>query len=1732
MKETSIRKNYKRLLAFILMFAVLLGQFMPFIPGQTAYAAQQNSYHDPAEHWTTSSNRTNELDANAVTSQETFLCYNCGKATQFTVWRTPEYTRDGNSDLTRNVKYSDGIMVDGVTKGNVNGGKPGVNAYYTQHHWTKAACSQCGNFNSQMDRSEYCFNKNVYWLYDCAAEFMQNLDEKVSYEYADRQYHKETREGGKYCAFCYGTIHNQSSRLIPHNLAKEVLPQLANQRFAIVSHCTDCDFVKTEYIAAKVVVASYYGVVDGQPHTITVSDLSESGVRASIRYGTSANNCNLTSAPNFTDEGQYTVYYSVTYKYNSTEMTEDGVAYVWLHDEREPDGGCTCGCGDPNCDCKKPNCNGGCCNTGCGDNHKFSLIESIKPTCLALGYDRYLCVNCGKIEKRDYVDSLGHSIQQIVIREATCEVDGKVLNICSRCGLTEVEYTPKGEHKYGTFNVAPTCTSPGYTVKECSVCGDRHITAMTEALPHNYEAHSVLPTCTTGGQTTYICEGCGSSFIGDHTEPLGHAWNEGEYIVEPTCAEDGIIEYTCTRCGATKREVEQSGLHSTCAGTINNAHKAAMNTVLTTSQVKAPMLQATNTVLNKATDTMATTAASKAGGGHIAGSPATCLNPQTCVVCGAVLAEATGHRYWQETTTPTCTEMGFTTYTCINCNQSYKSDYLNALGHNYSEQVTAPSCTGQGYTTYTCRKCGDSYVGNYREMTDHVWDSGTEKVNATCNGAGITEYHCKRCDAVRLETANATGHTAGAAATCTEPQLCSKCGAILQNAKGHRLEEKVCAPTCTNIGYTTISCKDCGLSYKTDYTDHLGHSYEKKVTAPTCLTEGYTTYTCTRCGDNYTSDYTKPVGHKWDNGRLVVSATCGGAGVTEYHCANANCEATRLENEAAAGHTPGKAATCTEAQICTDCGAVLQQALGHSFKEEVTSANCMDMGFTTVSCQNDGCGYTYKTDYTKPLRHNYLPEVMAATCTEGGYTTFTCERCSDSYVGDYTEGTGHKWDAGKTVVNSVCNGDGMTEYSCENCNEVRLEAQSALGHTPGENANCLEPQVCTKCGAILNKATGHNFKEEVTPATCLDMGYTTFSCENCDFSYKTDYAKPLGHNYQAEVTAPTCLEKGFTTYTCQNEGCEDSYVADYTEPTGHKWDAGKVVTESVCNGEGMTEYRCESCGLHRLEAKSALGHTPGAAASCTEPQVCTRCNAILKAATGHDYVSKVTAPSCEEMGYTTFTCKYCEDSYKGDYLDAVGHSSGEWVVDKQPTLTAEGAKHKNCTKCGKVLETEVIERVYNQSVTDGKGEAIVGQYLVTVTDTESKNPISGAIVNLNTDSSISVNLPGNRLLDYAAQTTVKVQLKAENSQNWQNVSAMAVSVTDVNKNYSAGKTDANGQIIVPNISGNTNADGVVTVGRTDDGVKQTLTVKVFKDGTKRPVKDAAVDTGKGGNVNVQLPKGVDMDEDNRIGILVSDYKQQSQKKVNVYVKGDLKQKAEGETDKDGEIILPETPATAERHSAYIVGYTDGTFRPEAQMTRAEAAAIFARLLAEQKNEHISPAKYTNYADTTVSDWYADYVNYLTGYGVIVGERSTFRPNEDISRAELTAMAVRFFEVTGKEIDNADTNKKTNNTSFNDVSNSYWAAEYIENAALYGWVQGYGNGSFKAESKITRAEAVTLINNLLGRVADSEYISNNGRRLNTFSDVYAKHWAYAAILEAANSHNAVVDKEKAVESWNR
>ena len=143
----------------------------------------------------------------------------------------------------------------------------------------------------------------------------------------------------------------------------------------------------------------------------------------------------------------------------------------------------------------------------------------------------------------------------------------------------------------------------------------------------------------------------------------------------------------------------------------------------------------------------------------------------------------------------------------------------------------------------------------------------------------------------------------------------------------------------------------------------------------------------------------------------------------------------------------------------------------------------------------------------------------------------------------------------------------------------------------------------------------------------------------------------------------------------------------------------------------------------------------------------------------------------------------------------------------------------------------------------------MGGYLVIVTDTDTKDPVSNAIVTLHADDTLSIRLPNSRLLDYADQTTVTVLLTKDKSA----VEGMFVTMTDKHDNYCAGNTDSNGQVTVPGTSGKTNEDGNTTVGWEDeDGDRWTLTVTVEDYETGRPIEDAEVSIGKGGNITVTL----------------------------------------------------------------------------------------------------------------------------------------------------------------------------------------------------------------------------------------------------------------------------------------
>lgn len=205
------------------------------------------------------------------------------------------------------------------------------------------------------------------------------------------------------------------------------------------------------------------------------------------------------------------------------------------------------------------------------------------------------------------------------------------------------------------------------------------------------------------------------------------------------------------------------------------------------------------------------------------------------------------------------------------------------------------------------------------------------------------------------------------------------------------------------------------------------------------------------------------------------------------------------------------------------------------------------------------------------------------------------------------------------------------------------------------------------------------------------------------------------------------------------------------------------------------------------------------------------------------------------------------------------------------------------------------------------------------------------------------------------------------------------------------------------------------------------------------------------------------------------------------------------------------------HFAFLVGYTDGTFGPERNMTRAEVTTMFARLLTEQIE---ADKTYSNtFSDVPKGYWAANYIGYMQQFGIITGySDGSFRPNAPVTRAEFAAIASRFEKLT------------EGSKSFTDVSDTYWAARYINFAATRGWVTGYSDGTFKPENTITRAEVAAVTCRLLERSADQNYIRSHLNELRTFSDMTESHWAYWYAMEAANGHDYT--KSGGSENWSR
>ena len=242
---------------------------------------------------------------------------------------------------------------------------------------------------------------------------------------------------------------------------------------------------------------------------------------------------------------------------------------------------------------------------------------------------------------------------------------------------------------------------------------------------------------------------------------------------------------------------------------------------------------------------------------------------------------------------------------------------------------------------------------------------------------------------------------------------------------------------------------------------------------------------------------------------------------------------------------------------------------------------------------------------------------------------------------------------------------------------------------------------------------------------------------------------------------------------------------------------------------------------------------------------------------------------------------------------------------------------------------------------------------------------------------------------------------------------------------------------------------------------------------------------------------------------------------DVVIEGTFAKNSSGSHHRRPTVTIPDdvpTGLNGDDHYAYIVGYPDKTVRPQNGITRAEVATIFFRLLTDE-TRNANSTKSNSYSDVAAGAWYNHAVSTLSAMGIVKGDsHGKFNPNAPITRAEFAAIAARF-----------DDKANTTTADFSDIA-SHWAKNEISAASNNGWITGYPDGTFRPDNKITRAEAMTLVNRVLKRLPETEEdLHDDMIKWSDNSDV--SQWFYLDVQEATNSHYYQT-KENQFEKWTK
>ena len=383
-------------------------------------------------------------------------------------------------------------------------------------------------------------------------------------------------------------------------------------------------------------------------------------------------------------------------------------------------------------------------------------------------------------------------------------------------------------------------------------------------------------------------------------------------------------------------------------------------------------------------------------------------------------------------------------------------------------------------------------------------------------------------------------------------------------------------------------------------------------------------------------------------------------------------------------HTYGSAVitkqpTCTsegtKTKTCTKCNARVTETIpktSHKYADTVVAPTCTTNGYTLHKCSV--CGTSYKDSTTKATGHSYGNSVVTKqpTCTSEGTKTKTCTKCN-ARVTETIPKTSHKY--ADTVVAPTCTTDGYTLHKCSVCGTSYKDSTT--------------------------KATGHSYGNSVVTKqpTCTSVGTAIKTCTKCNATV-TETIPKTSHKYADTVVAPTCTTNGYTLHKCSV--CGTSYKDSTTKATGHSYGNSVVTKQPTCTSEGTAIKTCTKCNATVTEKLPEKGHTAvtdkGYPATCTtagktDGSHCSVCNTVIKVQT---------------------------------VINATGHKSSGWIVDKAASIGVKGSKHKECAVCKKVLETAEIPALSRISISKASVTLSTSTYAY---DGKAKKP--GVTVKLN-----------------------------------------------------------------------------------------------------------------------------------------------------------------------------------------------------------------------------------------------------------------------------------------------------------------------------------------------------------------------------------------------------------------